>query len=519
MLLTFGDCELDTARFELRRAGQVQAVEPQVFSLLLYLVQQRHRVVGRAELLDTLWPGKVVGESALSSCVKAARRAIGDDGTAQRGIATVQRRGYRFVAAVAEPRAQASTPTWPEAHAPHTVPTGPRRASIAVMPFAQPGGTTAAPGGLADALVHDVITRLAQLRSLFVIAQGSVFALRDQAADPGAAARLLNVDYVVTGSVRHEAQRLAVSAELVEAGSGRIVWTEVFRHHCDAVLRVLEEIGHKVVASVASEVEAAERHRALLKPPNSLNAWEAHHRGLWHMYRFTQADNTAARQWFETALRQDPAFASAHAGLSFTHFQDAFQGWTARAPATERAFAAACQGLAADDRHPAAHWAMGRALWLRDQPAHAVQELERAVDLSPSFAMGHYTLAFIHAQSGDPDTAIACADRARQLSPFDPLLFGLLGARALALLRQERFAEAAHWATQAAARPNAHPHILGIAAVSLALAGELDAAQAQAVALRRQRPHYSASDFLAAFRLEPHGAALLRRGARLVGLA
>lgn len=215
----------------------------------------------------------------------------------------MQRRGYRFVATVAEPCAPAGTPTWPEAHAPDTVSAGPRRASIAVMPFAHPGAAAAAPGGLANTLVHDVITRLAQLRSLFVIAQGSVFALRDLAADPGAAARLLHVDYVVTGSVRHEAQRLAVSAELVEAGSGRIVWTEVFRHHCDAVLQVLEEIGHKVVASVASEVEAAERHRALLQPPNSLNAWEAHHRGLWHMYRFNQADNTQARQWFETALR------------------------------------------------------------------------------------------------------------------------------------------------------------------------------------------------------------------------
>jgi hypothetical protein len=93
---------------------------------------------------------------------------------------------------------------------------------------------------------------------------------------------------------------------------------------------VLDEIGNRIVASVASEIEMIERNRAILKPPNSLDAWEAHHRGLWHMYRFTQADNEQARHFFEMALRLDPTFARAHAGLSFTHFQSAFQGWAPR---------------------------------------------------------------------------------------------------------------------------------------------------------------------------------------------
>jgi hypothetical protein len=94
---------------------------------------------------------------------------------------------------------------------------------------------------------------------------------------------------------------------------------------------VLDEIGNRIVTLIASEVEASERNCAVLKPPNPLDAWEAHHRGQWHMYRFNKSDNERARQFFEMALRLHPTFARAYAGLSFTHFQNAFQGWEKRA--------------------------------------------------------------------------------------------------------------------------------------------------------------------------------------------
>jgi tetratricopeptide (TPR) repeat protein len=318
--------------------------------------------------------------------------------------------------------------------------------------------------------------------------------------------------------VQRQGQRLIVTAELAETDGARIVWTEVFNLRLDDALRVLDEIGNKIAACVASEVELAERNRALLRPPSSLDAWQAHHRGLWHMYRFNQEDNERARLFFETAVRLDPTFAPAYAGLSFTHFQNAFQGWSAREPEVDRAFETAGQSLIVDDRNPAAHWAMGRALWLRGQHDRSVLELEQAIALSPSFALGHYTLAFVHSQAGDPQAAIASSDHSRLLSPFDPLLFGMLGSRALALVRLGRFDEAAAWAVKAAARPNAHAHILGIAAYSLALAGSLEEARAQATALRKRQPNYSVADFLAAFRLDAQGVQLFGEGARRVGM-
>jgi TolB-like protein len=394
----------------------------------------------------------------------------------------------------------------------------PRRASIAVMPFEERAAAPG-PGSIADALAHDIITRLAKLRSLFVIAPGTVFELKTRGLAPAEAARVLNVDYVVGGAVRRDGDQLTVSVELVDARAGRVVWTDVLKRRQADALHVLDEIGNHIVASIASEVEALERNRAVLKPPNSLDAWESHHRGLWHMYRFSRKDNDLARQFFQGAVRLDPTFSRAYAGLSFTHFQSAFQGWSERGAATDLAFDTAGQALMADERDPAAHWAMGRALWLRSRQDQCVAELEQAVDLSPNFALGHYTLAFVHSQAGDPRAAVHASDYSRSLSPFDPLLFGMLGSRAMALVRLGDFEEAAKAAVQAAARPNAHIHIQAIAAFSLALAGSMEDALIYAATVRRANGSYSVADFFSAFRFDAQGMAAFRRGAKRLGMA
>jgi DNA-binding SARP family transcriptional activator len=408
--------------------------------------------------------------------------------------------------------------TEPKRFAPEA-PASSRRASIAVMPFMDFSADANKRGGAADALAYDVTTRLAKLRSLFVIAQGSTFALRDRAIGPEEAGRMLNVDYVVSGTVRRHQRRMQVSAELVETRTARIVWNEVFDEKLDDALDVLDEIGNRIVASVAHEIEMVERNRAILKPPTSLDAWEAHHRGLWHRYRFSKADNEHARRYFAQAVDLDPTFARAYAGLSFAHFQNAFLGWKKPGPEIDRAFDAAGKSLMADDRDPTAHWAMGRALWLRGSQDQAVHELERAVDLSPNYAGGHYTLAFVHSQSGDANAAISFTDHARLLSPFDPLLFAFLGARCMALVRLGRYDEAAEFGIKAAARPNAHQHISAIAAFALGLAGRVDEADQYTAKIRARVPNYRLADFLAAFRCSPDAEAMFTQGARRVGVS
>jgi TolB-like protein/Tfp pilus assembly protein PilF len=385
------------------------------------------------------------------------------------------------------------------------------------MPFLE-DAAEGVPGATGDALAHDVILRLAKLRALFVIAPGTVFELKSRGHAPAEAGRLLDVDYVVGGALHRAGGELHVGVELIDARAGRVVWADTLVQRESGALAVLDEIGNRLVASIASEVEALERNRAVLRPPSSLDAWEAHHRGLWHMYRFNQADNDRARHFFEMAVRLDPTFSRAYAGLSFTHFQTAFQGWAARGPAVERAFDAAGEGMLADERDPAVHWAMGRALWLRNRHEQCVAELEQAIDLSPNFAAAHYTLAFVHSQAGDAAAAVRAADVSRSLSPFDPLLFGMLGARAMALVRLGRFEEAAAAATQAADRPNAHVHIHAIAAFTLALADSMDEARVLAASIQKEHRGYTVADFFRAFRMDARGADAFRKGAKRLGM-
>lgn len=388
-----------------------------------------------------------------------------------------------------------------------------RRASLAVMPFTELTAGTAPRGGIGDGLTHDIITRLAKLRSMFVIAPGTTFALEERRVDPEDAGRRLDVDYVASGSVRRDGGRLNVSVQLVETRSSRVLWADAYGGAVDDTFEVLETIGNRIVTAIESQIEVAERNRAILKAPSSLDAWEAYHRGLWHMVRFNCDDNEQARHFFQLALRLDPTFARPYAGLSFTHFQDAFLDWRERAPAIDQAYRIASQGLMVDDRDPSSHWALGRALWLQSRHEEGVRELEIAVDLSPNFALAHYTLAFVHAQTGDPHAAIAASDHSRALSPFDPMLFAMLATRALSLLRLGRHDEAADWAIKAASRPNAHVHIHAFAMHFLTLAGRLDEARLFAERIRRVQPGYTVQHLLDAFHLQPDVQAKLRRSA------
>ncbi|MES2973670.1 MAG: transcriptional regulator [Pseudomonadota bacterium] len=392
-----------------------------------------------------------------------------------------------------------------------------RRASLAVMPFTDrtPGGSLR--GGLGDGMAHDLITRLAKLRSMFVIAEGTMFALSERHVDSSDTGRQLGVDYVASGSLRRgPGARLSVTVQLTETRSAQVVWAEEFSGQLDDTFAVLDDIGNRIVTSIANQIETSERNRAILKNPSSLNAWEAHHRGLWHMVRFNQEDNEQARHFFQTAVRLDPTFARPHAGLSFTHFQDAFLGWRERAGAIDRAYGAAAEGVMADERDPASHWALGRAMWLKGRQEECLRELRSAIELSPNFALGHYTLAFVNAQSGDPETAITEADHARALSPWDPLLFGMLATKALALLRLGRYDEAAEWGVRSAARPNAHVHIRAVAMYCLSMAGRTKEAQAVAAVIRRTHAQYSVADFVQAFSLGPEAEVLIRQAARSI---
>ena len=393
---------------------------------------------------------------------------------------------------------------------------GPRaqthRPTILVMPF-----TAATPEDMADAesLTSDIIFGIAKLRTISIIARGTAFSLRDQT--PAVAAALVNAQYVACGHVRRDGKRYLVLVELIDPKSGRIFWADEF--WCNAVNSFCAPpvLAPRVVAGLNSEIHVIERNRALLTPPATLDAWQAYHRGLAHMYRFTSGNNREAQQFFTRAIALDPTFSQGYAGLSFTHFQNAFLLQAReRERETGLAFETAGRGLAADPRDPAAHWAMGRALWLRGEHDGAVQALDQSVDLSPNFALSHYAMAFVHCQTGDPVRALHAADTANYLSPFDPLLFGMHGTRTFALLRLDKPHEAAEFAIRIGRQPNAHVHAHAIAALTLAISGRIEEANMERARINALRPDYNFQHFLDAFHLLDDLRNIYQKAAKLV---
>jgi len=299
--------------------------------------------------------------------------------------------------------------------------------------------------------------------------------------------------------------------------TSRVLWAENFDRTTADAFMILDEIGNSIVATVESEIDAFERNRAILKPPNSLTAWEAYHRGMWHSYRMTVPDNSLAQHYLEKAINLDPTFARAYAALSFTHFQNAFQPWIERGPhiqqAIELAYATADKSVTADQRDPSAHWALGRALWLRGNIEGAISGLKHAVSLGPSFAYGHYGLAFAQALTGDPLAGIASADQSERLSPFDPILFGVYSARAIALARLGRYEEAADWASRSASFHNASLQAHAIAGYCLALADRRANARAHLALVHSKHPNFQIDNFLKSMRFSSETQRLFSKGA------
>ncbi len=495
MIHGFQDFELDTERFELRKSGVAVAVEPQVFALLRLLIENRDRMVTKDEIVAAVWTGRIVSDSAIASRVKSARQAIGDDGRTQAIIRTVHGLGFSFIAGVAT-RASVSLSASRE-----TTGDEPRRSSrpsIAVLPFRLIGAGE--PGfPITEALPHDLITELSRLHWLFVIARGSSFLFRGADAKLEDVRSKLNVQYCLTGLVEMSGKTMSVSVELSDTQDQGVVWSERFRADVSAVHEIRDQIVNAVTSAVEVRIPFNEAQRALLRSPENLDAWSAYHLGLHHMYRFNKADNDVATGLFERAVAMEPGFARAYAGLSFTHFQNAFLGYTDNSGATKLAQHYASQCLERDSLDPFGHFTMGRAHWLRGDLEASLPWLERASALNPNYAQAKYSRGWAEALLGSADASQANIASALALSPLDPFVYGMLGVRALSHIAREDTAQAADWAERAANSPGAHALIEMIAAVAHGLNGNDVRSKAWAESARARAGHLRKADFLRAF--------------------
>src|SRR6266851_5390074 len=465
MQFIFENHALDVGRRELRRGPELIAVEPQVFDLLVYLVQNRDRVVSKDDLIASVWGGRIVSDSTLTSRINAARKAVGDSGEEQRVIRTIARKGLRFVGAVrtqpngTEP-AHAAGPPPEEIHEQSrpALPL-PDRPAIAVLPFINMSGDPEQEY-FSDGISEDIITALSKLRWFFVIARNSSFIYKGKAVHMKQVAEELSVGYVVEGSVRKSGDRVRITAQLNDVSTGSHIWAERYDRDFADVFAVQDEITESIVAAIEPQLYAAENFRARRKPPGSLDAWDLVMRALSHYWRVTRQDNVVAQALLEKAIAIDPN--------------------------AERAALSAVQ---ADSEDPWAHHELAYVYLFARRFDNSLAEFELALRLNPNFllAQAFYGVALCYCGRWEEDDL--AARRALRLSPRDPFSALYYGIAAYAQFIGHHYDEAIRLSHEAIRQRGDFVGGHRVLTAAAGMAGRRDVAKAALVELRRAQPN------------------------------
>lgn len=460
MIYSIGACTIDTDTYELRRDGNLVPVEPKVFDLLVFLLDNADRVVTKDEIIERVWHGRIVSDATISTRIKFVRKAIGDDGTRQKLIRTIRGRGFRVVESVEQGAAPTKYGTKgtqspePSSRAERSLPL-PDKPSIAVLPFSNLSSDIDQQY-FAEGITDDIITGLSKFRSLFVITRHSSFAFDANAADLTDVSNSLGVRYVVQGNVRRSASRLRITARLIEPANDRLMWAERYDRDIQDIFTIQDDVTHAIVSAIEPQLASSERHRARHKPPEDLGAWESYQRAMWHLYQYNAEDIDTALELLRRAVDLDAAFASAHAGLSFALYYKAVLGFSDDA-AGDLAVAreAGITAVRLDETDPFAHVALGRVNSIKGDHDAAIAACDTAISLNPSYANAHFGRAHSLWQSGRAKEALASHDEAIRLSPRDPILWAFTASKAIALIILGRYEEALDWSVRALLQPNA----------------------------------------------------------------
>ncbi|HEY3793887.1 MAG TPA: winged helix-turn-helix domain-containing tetratricopeptide repeat protein [Bradyrhizobium sp.] len=490
MQFRFDNHVLDTERRELLRGGDAVALQPQVFDLLVHLVQNRDRVVSKDDLIALVWGGRIVSDSTLTSRINAVRTAVGDSGKDQRLIRTIPRKGLRFVGDVAE-RPDVQPGTAPAAaHVPPRALPVPDRPAIAVLAFDNMSGD-GEQEYFSDGISEDIITALSRVRWFFVIARNSSFIYKGRPVHLSQVAEELGVRYVVEGSVRKEGRRVRITAQLNDVATGSHLWAEHYDRELTDVFAVQDEITDAIVAAIEPQIYAAESFRARRKPPNSLDAWDLVMRALSHYWRVTQQDHLAAQALLHQAIAIDPNYGQALSVLATSHMFGVHLGWADIVKAAPLAERAALTAIQADSEDAWAHTALGSVCFSTRRLDDSLAEFELALQLNPNFslAQGYYALALSY--SGRWRDSHEAAQRAIRLSPRDPSLAIYYGIAAYAQFVGRNYPEAMALSREAIRQRGDLTGAYRVLTVAAGMAGRTEMAVAALQELRRVQPNIS----------------------------
>jgi TolB-like protein len=437
---TFGDHALDAERRELRRGDVLVALQPQVFDLLVYLVHNRERVVSKDDLIESVWDGRIVSESTLTSRINAARKAVGDSGATQQVIRTIPRKGIRFVAQVHEEGGETAAEGAPvplEAMSP--VPLG--RPSIAVLPF-QNLSDDPEQEYFVDGMVEEIITALSRIRSLFVLARNSSFTYKGQAVDVKQVGRELGVRYVLEGAVRKARGRVRITGQLVDAVTGMHLWADRFDGSLEDVFELQDKVASSVAGVIEPALQAAEASRSADRPTNDLTAYDLYLRAHAMTLSSTRQIPEALRL-LEQAIARDPGYGPALAWAAFCCLRLLIDDVSDDPEGHRRKggnYARRALELSGDDAGVLANAAFALGYFGEDIDA-MMALVDRALALNPNHARAWLVSGALRLWAGQTDIAIAHSEVSLRLSPRARVGYSVFVIGAAHFLSR-RFAEA-----------------------------------------------------------------------------
>ena len=465
--ISFENCNISVERRELMRDSQAVALGPKVFDLLVYLIENRDRVVGKDELLDAVWAGRIVSPSTLASHINAVRRAIGDSGQEQRVVRTAARRGFRFIADVKQQQAV------PERQLPSAVFTGAGKAdalvpvdkpSIAVLPFQNLSGDPEQEY-FADGIVEDITTRLSKFRNLFVIARNSSFQYKGKAVDVRQVGRELGVRHVLEGSVRRFRNHVRISAQLIDAQSGAHLWAEKYDRTASDFFAVQDEVTEKVVGAIQPEMLLSEGRRAARKDPTNMDAFDCCMRGIWHSHQSSSEDQRAAEHWLRRSVEMDDRFGRSRVWLARLLFGRCWAGSSKdiNRDLEESRFLVE-RALAIDGQDAEAYHGLAILELLAHRHERASRAAQRAIELNENFHPGFFALGETRIFMGDFAQGLEPISHCLRLSPRDPFSPVFVSLVALAHYHLGNYDEALRCSEHALRRGRAYVALRTMAA-------------------------------------------------------
>ena len=372
----FGSHRFDVSSGRLWSNAREVRLTPKSAAVLAALVARPGQLVTREDLFASVWKDTAVGEDALTTCIRELRRALADDARRPRFIETRHRRGYRFVAPLAEDGMAETLDDAPGADA-----------SIAVLPFVDMSPRRDQ-DHFCEGLAEELINALTHVEGLRVAARSSSFQFPGPAADVRAVGRRLGVGSLLEGSVRKTGDRLRITVQLVEAESGYHRWSQRFERRLDDVFAIQDEIAENVATSLRGSVSGRERD-ALRRPETAAEAYDCYLRGRQHLHRTRRSDLERSRAFFERAIGADPGYAPAWAGLASAHAV-LYEWWGAAPADLEGAERASRRALELAPELAEAHAARGLALSLGTCFADAEREFSAAARINPNLFEAYY---------------------------------------------------------------------------------------------------------------------------------